>query len=147
VLACVENLCARARETEFIAAQDQRYILTAHLVSSCMRAALLLRDIMHYPHVLQESPCAAQHHGAWCMERQCNCEGETQVPLLGLVASNAAFHGGQVVPSIGFAVPATELHAIISAARRDVAASAVNPSQAGFRAAALEALDVNRSKL
>lgn len=31
------------------------------------------------------------------------------VPLLGLITSNAAIQNGPVVPSIGFAIPATQL--------------------------------------
>lgn len=37
------------------------------------------------------------------------------VPLLGLITSNAAIQNGPVLPSIGFAIPATQLQPIFEA--------------------------------
>ena len=96
---------------------------------------------------LQEPQCSAQKQCAWSLGTVVNNDQARKVPVLGLVASNAALRRGQIIPSISFAVSGTVLHSIVSAAQRDVVASAVSPLHAGFRASSLEALDQHRSKL
>lgn len=94
--------------------------------------------------MLQESHYAAEQQGTWSLGTVPNSKEEREVPVLGLVASNAALRSGQIVPSISFAVPGTAIHAIVSAARKDVAASIV---QTDFCTTSLERIDTLRSKL
>ena len=96
---------------------------------------------------MQETQCSSQKQGTWSLSTVENSDQKRKVAVLGLVASNAALRQGQIVPSISFAVSGSVLNAIVSAAQRDVTASAVSPCHAGFRASALESLDQQRSKL
>jgi hypothetical protein len=64
--------------------------------------------------------------------------------MLGVVTSNAALRGGQVVPSIGFAVAAVQLREIIAASSQ---ASAAIPASRSILISLLTAIDLQKSKL
>lgn len=87
---------------------------------------------------LQDTNCA-------CPTQSSNNK-EPNVPLLGLVASNAALKKGKIVPSISFAVSGTVLSAVVSAAQKDMSASRSLPL-AHYHTPELERIDRPQSKL